>query len=745
MKKPRYLLKRTKFALFTGIVPLILGFLLIFISISLISFSLWADSLTVDKSLLPMANNPPIFYDIDGNEVEYKSDNYVKPDEIPDNLKYAFIALEDKRFYDHNGYDTYRIAGAIAKNIAKGGVVEGASTITQQLVKNTHLTFEKTMSRKLKEIALSTKLEQMYTKDEILSMYLSVIYFGNGAYGVKSASKMYFDKEVKDLTLAECATLAGIIKNPTKYSPKSYPENCKNRRNVVLDVMEEQGYITRSQMLNATNENMRIVENRKRNLSKFFINLTIDEICKKLNITKYQLDNSGYKIYTTYSPQFQEILYENGNLNGNFSKDGVDNSAVIIDNKTGFVLAYDSSLSYEIFRQGGSTLKPLVVYAPALESNAVTLATPIDDGQMKIGNWTPKNYNGKYVGISNIRDGIKQSSNTVAVKVATYLGEEKIYQYAKKFGLNITETDKNLTLSLGATEKGQSPLQLARAYSTFANNGIMLTTTFLRYITDNGRKIYSFNEENTQIISSDTAYLVEDCLVDTVKNGTAKTLNTLPFIVASKTGTVSNNNGQNTDGWNVSFCDKYTLAVWHGNANETGGGHPTKHAYNIWKKLYEKTEKSTFQKGFERPNSVILLPIDTYSTSKLNSVTLATDNTPQKYVKNELFKQSNTVNFEKSLFENCYFDFDISVQNELKRIKISFKTDEIYSYHIVRRDAFGNNTIAIIDGTGKTATFYDNPLFLPFPIEYEIFVCVKGNTPQDHVVGFCKKTVIVKM
>ncbi|MBR5173987.1 MAG: transglycosylase domain-containing protein, partial [Clostridia bacterium] len=153
----------------------------------LISFSVWADKLKIDTSLLPMANNLPTFYDINGNLMDYKSDNFLHPEEIPDNLKNAFIALEDKRFYEHEGFDTYRMAGAMAKNIARGGVVEGASTITQQLIKNTHLTFEKTMSRKLKEIALAQRLEYMYSKDEILSMYLSVIYFGNGAYGVKSA------------------------------------------------------------------------------------------------------------------------------------------------------------------------------------------------------------------------------------------------------------------------------------------------------------------------------------------------------------------------------------------------------------------------------------------------------------------------------------------------------------------------------------------------------------------------------
>ena len=221
MKKSRYLLKRTKFALFTGVLPLLLGILLIALSIFLVCFNVWANGLTINKSLLPMANNPPIFYDIDGNELDYKSDNYLKPEEISNNLKFAFVALEDKRFYEHNGFDTYRIVGAMAKNISSGGVIEGASTITQQLIKNTHLNFEKTITRKFKEIALATKLEQMYTKDEILSMYLSVIYFGNGAYGVKSASKLYFGKDVKDLTLAECATLAGIIKNPSKYWPIS--------------------------------------------------------------------------------------------------------------------------------------------------------------------------------------------------------------------------------------------------------------------------------------------------------------------------------------------------------------------------------------------------------------------------------------------------------------------------------------------------------------------------------------------
>ena len=740
MKKSRYFLKRTKFALATGIFPLFLGFLLLGLSFLLITFSLWADSLTIDKSLLPMANNVPTFYDIDGNKMDYQSDNYLNPDEIPANLKNAFVALEDKRFYDHNGYDTYRIAGAFAKNITKGGVVEGASTITQQLIKNTHLTFEKTMSRKVKEIALATKLEEIYTKDEILSMYLSVIYFGNGAYGVKSASKLYFDKDVKDLSLSECATLAGIIKGPTKYSPKNNLENAKNRRNIVLSVMHEEGYITYSQMVECSNEELNIADNKTANISTFFIKKAVDEVCKKLNITKYQLDNSGLEIYTTYSPKIQSILEENSNLNGNFSRNNVVNSSVVVDNKTGFVLAYHSSLGYEIARQGGSTLKPLTVYAPAIENDIVTLASPIDDGQMTIGDWTPKNYGDKYVGISNIRDAIKTSSNTVAVRVGSFVGEKTMHEFGKKFGLSLTENDKNLTLSLGATEKGQSPLQIARAYSTFSNNGKLQDTTFIRFIVENGKKIYAHHLNGQQIISKETAFLIADCLVDTAKTGTAKSLSPLPFKLASKTGTVSKNNGENTDCWNVSFTDKYTIVVWHGDVNETGGGHPTKHAYNLWNNIYKTSDKHDFVGGFEKPNSITKIGVDTYSTKRLNRVALSTDNTPSKYVKNEYFKKSNKVNFEKSLFECCSINFDISCKNEQKNIEISFFADENFTFKLSRKDVLGERIITIVDGKDKSVKIYDNPLFSGFKIEYTLTAYPKG---KSHISGIKTKTVIV--
>ena len=492
-------------------------------------------------------------------------------------------------------------------------------------------------------------------------------------------------------------------------------------------------------MTKATYEDLYIVENENSDISKFFMDQTVEYVCEIMDITKYQLDNSGLKIYTTYSPTAQAILAKNGNLTENFSKEHVSNSSVLIDNSTGYVLAYTSSLGYEIFRQAGSTVKPLVVYAPAVENDIITLATPIDDGQIKIGDWTPKNYGDKYVGITNIREGIKQSSNTIAVKVASYVGEESIFQYGKALGLSLADSDKNLTLSLGATAKGQSPLQMASAYSVFSNKGKKQNTTFVRCIVDNGKKVYCSTPSNKQIFSNETAYLITDCLIDTVKDGTARTLSGLPFELASKTGTVSNNNGVNTDAWNISYTPQYTLAIWHGDADETGGGHPTRHAYNIWRGLYD-SESFNFSSSFNVPEGIVKLPIDTYSTKKLNQVAIATENTPIKYVKNEFFKKSNPINIQTSLFESSDVNFDISVEKQSNMVKITLFAEDIFTYKIVRTDILGERVVGNINGMGKQAIFYDQVLLTGIPIEYKVIAYVKG---QEHATGSCTKKIII--
>ncbi|MDE6059963.1 MAG: transglycosylase domain-containing protein, partial [Clostridia bacterium] len=337
---------------------------LLSIAIAIATFAIWANSQHIDKSLLPTATALPVYYDISGNELPSEQSDFVEPNEINDNLKNAFVALEDKRFYKHNGYDVVRMAGAMVKNIKAGRIREGASTITQQLVKNTHLTQERTLSRKLKELAIAIQLEKEYSKDEILSMYLSVIYFGNGAYGVKQAASTYFDKTIDELDVSECAILAGIVRNPSKYSPISNPEECKGRRNVALSVMREQGYIDEDIYQNTVTlpvltkkDRTNNSENLSARTCEFYLTQVQNEVCEKLNMTKYQLSNSGLKIYTNLDSSLQAELEKQRLDINNYESDSINSVSIILDNESGAVLAYSSSYPYNISRQAGSVLK----------------------------------------------------------------------------------------------------------------------------------------------------------------------------------------------------------------------------------------------------------------------------------------------------------------------------------------------------------------------------------------------------
>lgn len=686
---------RKRFTIFSSCFSLIIGLSVLAFSAAIIAFSVWANTKEVNKSLLPTASAVPTFYDVNGNQINYIEDDYIKDDEIPENLKNAFVALEDKRFYQHDGYDTYRILGATVNNLKSGKVVEGASTITQQLVKNTHLSSQKTLKRKLNEIAIATQIEKEYQKDEILSMYLSVIYFGGGAYGVKSASRLYFSKDVKDLSLSECAMLAGIVKNPTGYSPVKNHENALKRRNLVLDIMKNQGYLTDGECENAKNDKLVVKTKNYDDANSFYINCAIKEVCEKLNITKYQLSNSGYKIFTNLNTDLQKELNHLKNDNS-ISSENAENECVIIENNTGKILAHVSTLDYAAKRQVGSTLKPLVVYSPAFEENMISLCTPVVDEKITIGGWSPENFGGKYLGEININDAIKHSSNSVSAQIGNSLGIDKMTKYGNKFGLSLS--NESIALSLGATQKGISPLQLAVAYSAFANNGNLKEYSYVNFIADNGKKIYAYTPSSKRIISEETAYLTAYSLINTVKDGTAKTLSTLGFEVASKTGT-TDKKGKTTDAINVSFTPDYTVSVWHGgeNINETGGGLPTMHAKKIYQYLYQNY---TPQK-FNMPENVITLDVDTYSTAKNKTVTLATEYTPKRFKQTSIFCKNNIPSVFSTAFEKANPELNVKVIEQNKVILTTY-CDEIYTMEISRIDDFGTQTIL------KTNDFENN-------------------------------------
>ncbi len=737
--------KRKKIALTTVSCVILLPLLIAALSIGI--FAAWANTQHIDKTLLPTATAVPVFYDSKGNVLPYAEDNYVEMNSISDNLKNAFVALEDKRFYSHKGYDIVRMGGALVNNIKARGVREGASTITQQLVKNTHLTHERTLSRKLKELAIAIKLEKQYGKDEIMAMYLSVIYFGSGAYGVKQAANVYFGKSVEDLTLAECATLAGLVKNPSKYSPINHPEQCEKRRNIALSLMLEQGYISEDEYEYAKSRPVQTVNKdgaqatvANARACEFYLSQAQKEVCDSLGITKYQLGNSGLKIYTNLDVSLQYELERQRAAQDNYESSQISSVSIILDNANGAVLAHSSSYPYAISRQAGSVLKPLAVYAPAIDRGLVSLATPIVDEKVDFSGFSPNNFGGLYYGDTTVRDALKKSMNSVSVKVMDYLGVENSAQFLQSVGIDITEEDKNYALALGATSQGVSPLLVAAGYSAFARQGEYLCPSYIRYVVDNGNKTLS-NEarKGRRVTSASTSALMTVALTDTVKDGTAKSLSVLPFEVAAKTGTAQRDKNGNSDAWCSSYNGDYTVLVWHGSDSvmqEKGGGYPTRHAAKIWKAI-------DAQYGVERTISVgeiVPLEIDTYSTKCNRQVTAATENTPVEYRKIEFFAKDSLPDFSRSKFENLLpADFDVVCNGS--SVNIAFDTEPIYCYEIVRTDATGSRLIYHEAGSGERAEVCDLPIGFGGKVDYTLICHLINN---EEICASKNKSVYIR-
>lgn len=702
-------------------------------------YAIWARGVKLDKSALPVSASLPTFYDADGNKLSYKQDSYISADEITDDLRNAFVAVEDKRFYSHKGYDPVRMAGAALGNLKAGGIREGASTITQQLVKNTQLTHERTLKRKLTEIALAAKLEREYSKDDILSMYLSVIYFGSGAYGVKQACRKFFAKDVGELTLSQCACLAGIVRNPACYSPKNKPENCVNRRDLVLKLMLEQGYIDDKSYEEATAEPLLLSENAADESAAYggYLEKAAQEVCEALDITRAQLDGSGYRIHTALDGELQQELCA---LRGQcISAEDVDSAAVVLDSE-GFAIGYSSNLPYEASRQAGSVLKPLAVYAPALNERMISLATPITDEKVNYGGYSPSNFGGKYYGDTTIKQAIARSMNSVSVKVLDYLGVDNCAAYLNKFGIRISDEDKNYALALGATSKGVSPLDIAAAYGAFARGGMYQNCKFVKAVIDGDRYVYDGktgnpNGQNCQrAVSSATASLISVALKEAVTSGTAKTLSALPFEVAAKTGTAQREDGGNSDGWCASYNDGYTVVVWHGsdgNLDERGGGLPTMHALKIWQLL---AARAPMPSKLTLSEDITQVRIDNYSAAKCRHAVAATDSTPEKYVSVEYFDVASLPTSGDSLFENVPApQLSVNMLNDI--VRLQFDCQPIYGYTLTRRDLLGESVIFECSGYDGAKTIYDAPVTFGGKVTYTL-TCSSGSSKAQ-----CTKTV----
>ncbi|MGI5884285.1 MAG: PBP1A family penicillin-binding protein, partial [Candidatus Spyradocola sp.] len=506
---------------------------------------------------------------------------YIPIEEIPEYVRNAFLAAEDVRFYSHHGVDPIRILGALVANLRSGDLSQGASTITQQLVKNTHLTAEKTWSRKLEEAILALKVERAYTKDQILEMYVNCVYFGNGAYGIGMAAYAYFDKPVQELTLTEAAALAATLKAPSNYAPHIEPENNARRRAQILTTMAEEGFITAEQAEEAKSEPL-VLQPGGEDLieGSWYLDAVLEEAETRLGKTSEEILEMGLRIYTGLDSRVQaacDAVFTDSSLFPADSADGTpcQSALVLMDSQTGDVLAMVGGREYEVrrgfnrvtdgARQPGSTLKPLAVYAPALERRIATPATVLLDEPTDFQGYSPKNYGDVYYGPVTLRTAAARSLNVPAVRLLDQMGGSAGYESLLRFRIQPDETDTGLSLAVGSMKQGVTPLRLCAAYASLSASGAYQEPVLIRRIEDSeGKVLYEAESEPEQVLEESVAYVLTNLLRSAATWGTAKTLNALEIPIAAKTGTVDFADGSNRDAWAAAYTPSLAAVCWMG-------------------------------------------------------------------------------------------------------------------------------------------------------------------------------------
>ena len=591
-----------------------------FLSLCGYMFILFMGNYVIDEKKLVL-NTASTLVDKEGNVITklyVENREYVNIDKIPKHVQDAFIAVEDKRFYEHEGIDVRAIGRALYKDVLAGEKMEGGSTITQQLAKNVFLTQEKTFLRKTKEAIIAINLERKYTKERILEMYLNQVYFGHGAYGIQAASLFYFNKDVNDLSVHEAALLAGIPKAPSTYSPILHPDKSKQRRNLVLDLMEREGKISAKEAVLSKGKtlSLNIHENMEMPWLSTYIDMVLDEAKEKYHLTNEVILKGGYQITVPINLHIQQKAYQSFQEDQFFP--GTDNKAegafVLLDNDTGGVLAAIGGRNYvrkginrlTVKRQPGSTIKPLAVYAPAMEEGLFEPYSLLKDEIIKYGEYMPKNYDDRYDGVVTMFDALIHSKNTPAVWVLDKLGIHKSKSYLKRNGITIK--DEGLAIALGGLKYGVTPMNLANAYRTFSQNGLYSKPYFIEKIVDQeGNIVAKYTKEKKQIFSPQTAWNMIRMLEQVVKQGTGK-IGEYKGALAGKTGTTSytGKEGASKDAWFAGVTPEVTGTVWMG-YDQTNEHHYLKGGSSFATKLFKTILKDSHfetKTVFSTPNGL---------------------------------------------------------------------------------------------------------------------------------------------
>ena len=535
----------------------------------------------MDETLIPDAASQ--FYDINGNAIYTTLSEErripVTINDIPKHVQQAFIAIEDNRFYEHGGIDYRGTARALVSTLC-GSEVQGGSTITQQLAKNAFLTQERSIIRKIKEAFIAKELEHKYTKDEILTMYLNQIYFGQGAYGIESASMYYFGKHVKQLDVAEAATLAAIPKSPNYFNPFENPQESKKRQELVIDQMVKYGLISAEDGAAAKAEKLSFNTYHKKSTDprSYFFDMITQKVIEEVGADA--LYKGGLKIYTTLDSDMQRAAERAMKHLPTYYTDGKkitqpQMALVAIDPTTGYVKAMIGGRGDDKFnratlavRQPGSAFKPFV-YLTAMQ-NGYTPASVIEDKVEEFSpGWKPQNSDRKEHGKVSLRSALIRSLNVPTVKLAQEVGVDKIIANAEKMGISTmvesgAYSDANLAMALGGLSKGVNPLEMAAAYGVLATNGMYCKPIALLKIVDReGKVLYEAKKsEAKRVIDAEAAYLTTNMMQDVFVSGTASGMG-IGRQAAGKTGTTDTY----IDAWFVGYTPNLSTAVWVGDDN----------------------------------------------------------------------------------------------------------------------------------------------------------------------------------
>lgn len=591
--------------------------------------------------------------DKNGNSIEIEylhgdgNREWIESDKIPQVAKDAAIAIEDERFLKHRGVDIKRTAGAVIQwvkaKVTGASPSYGGSTITQQLIKNITKENDRTVTRKVKEMMRALAFEKRFTKDEILTMYLNVVYFGNQCYGIESSSKMYFLKNAIDLSVTEAAMIVGITQAPSRFDPFRNPEDTLKKRNTVITKMYELGKISEEEYNKAIDSDLGLrgkPRTLNSNVYSYFVDQLINDVISDLQTEKgysqsfasQQVFGGGLKIYSTIDKNIQaemENVYTNS---ANFSgaSRGMQSAMVIIDPTTGQIKGMVGGIgkktesrglnrATQSKRQAGSSIKPLSVYSPALETGKITAGTIVKDEPITIGNWSPKNSYSGFKGNMSIRKAIEISANIPAVKVLQSSGVENSYKFMtdKYHFTTLVDTDKNLSaLGLGGLTNGVSPEEMAAAYAVFANKGVHITPhTYTKVLDSTGKVLLENKPEETRVLSEANAFIMCSFLKDVVNGsaGTGRSARLSGMTAYGKTGTTNDNK----DKWFVGFTPYYVGAVWCG-YDQNNGSVSSSVPNGVWKKIMEKVHQGLTDKAIEQPASVTAVSV-CQRTGKLSS------------------------------------------------------------------------------------------------------------------------------